>query len=225
MKKRIVVIGASRGIGAELVKHFAHLGHDVIGVSRTQALHCDWIKTDIATEEGIQYLCKKLNNQRVDTLLFSSGVWEEYGFTNEFDFRKTTLAETNHIMSINLVAPIEITKRLAYNLNLSDNPRAIYLGALSGLDNLPSEQVAYAASKFGLRGAIQALRKALKKENIGFTVINLGNVGTEEVLQDIEEKRTKAQTLIPLTDIISTAEWILSVSPSVEIAEVDLIQR
>ena len=143
----------------------------------------------------------------------------------DFDFRKTSDLETRHIMSVNLVAPIEITRGIIKNLSLASNPRAIYLGALSGIDQWASSQVAYSASKFGLRGAIQALRLALKEEGIGFTVINPGNVATEEVLMDIQEGRLKEQAPIPISDIISAIEWVLSLSHSVEVGDINLIQK
>jgi len=223
--KKILVIGSSRGIGAEIVKYFSDLGHTVLGVSRTKSTNCEWIQGDISDNLGIKTLLTTISKIRIDTFIFSSGVWEEYGFMDEFDFRKTSDVETRHIMSVNLIAPIELTKGIAKILALSSNPRAIYLGALSGIDQLSSSQVAYSASKFGLRGAIQGLRVALKEENIGFTVINPGNVGTEEVLLDIKEGRFKEQTPIPMSDILSSVEYILSVSSSVEIADINLIQK
>ena len=36
MKKNIIVTGASRGIGYELVKYYASNGHRVIAISRNQ---------------------------------------------------------------------------------------------------------------------------------------------------------------------------------------------
>jgi len=225
MNKTILVIGSSRGIGAEIVKHLSKSGCKVIGVSRSPSVECDWIKADISTGDGIQKLLMEIGDVTIDTLIFSSGVWEEYGFLDEFDFRKTSDQETRDIMSVNLVAPIEITKGIVKNLSLAPNPRAIYLGALSGLDQMASSQVAYSASKFGLRGTTQALRLALKEEMIGFTVINLGNVATEEVLIDIQEGRTKQQGLIPIPDIISAIEWILSLSKPVEVGEINLMQK
>jgi len=225
MKKKILVVGASRGIGAEIVKYFSNSGHDVFGVSRNHAIECEWIQADISTVDGIQNLFTKIGQMPIDTLIFSGGVWEEYGFMEDFDFRKTSDLETRHIMSVNLVAPIGITKGIVKNLSLTSNPRAIYLGALSGVDQWASSQVAYSASKFGLRGAIQALRLALKEEGIGFTVINPGNVATEEVLMDIQEGRLKEQAPIPISDIISAIEWVLSLSHSVEVGDINLIQK
>jgi short-subunit dehydrogenase len=79
-------------------------------VSRSPAIECKWIKADISTPEGIQYLITQIGQMPIDALLFSGGVWEERGFMECFDFRKTSDIETRHILSVNLMAPIEITK-------------------------------------------------------------------------------------------------------------------
>ncbi len=225
MKNNIVVIGSSRGIGAELVKHLVESGHSVYGVSRSRSTNCEWIEGDISTAKGIEKIGNKIGNQRIDTLIFSAGIWEEKGFMPDFSFLATKDQETREIMSINVVAPIEVTKRLINNLSLSNNPRALYLGAMSGVEHLASDQVAYSASKFALRGAIQGLRSALRGSFIGFTVINPGNVATEEVLLDIKEGLFKNQQPIPISDITATVDWLISLSNNVEIGDVNLGQR
>jgi len=225
MKNNIVVIGSSRGVGAELVKHLVESGHSVYGVSRSLSINCEWIQGDISTAEGIEKISNQIGNQRIDTLIFSAGVWEEKGFMPDFSFLATKDQETRDIMSINVIAPIEITKRLVNNLSLSNNPRALYLGAMSGVEHLASDQVAYSASKFALRGAIQGLRSAIKDSSIGFTVINPGNMATEEVLLDIEEGRFNNQQPIPISDITATVDWLISLSSNVEVGDVNLSQR
>lgn len=225
MKKNIIVIGSSRGIGIELVNHLVKFGHNIYGVSRSRTVNCEWIEGDISTPEGIEKVGSKVGNRSIDTLIFSAGVWEEKGFMPDFSFLSTKDKETRHIMSINVVAPIEVTKRLVKNLSMSHNPRAIYLGAMSGVEHLASDQVAYSASKFALRGAIQGLRAALRSRGIGFTVINPGNVATEEVLSDMEKGHFKNQQPIPISDIASTVDWLMSLSSNVEVGDINLSQK
>jgi short-subunit dehydrogenase len=153
------------------------------------------------------------------------GVWEDGAFTEQYDFMKSSDRETRYVIAVNTIAPIELTKQLAKNLAKSDNPRAIFIGALSGLDNSASVEVANTASKFGLRGAAQALKLALRDRRIGVTVINPGNVATEEVLTDIEEGRFSQQVPIPLADLISAIEWILSLSNTVDVGDINIHQK
>lgn len=56
-------------------------------------------------------------------------------------------------------------------------------------------------------------------------VINAGNVVTEEVILDIEEGRTLNQDLVPISDIISAIEFVLSASSYVEVGGINLIQE
>ncbi len=129
------------------------------------------------------------------------------------------------VIAVNLIAPIELVRGLSKNLSLTANPRAIFIGSLSGLDESATPEVANTASKFGLRGAIQALRLAYRDKKIGFTVINPGNMATLEVQKDIEEGRFPYQTPIPLEDLCHTIDWLLSISAATEIGDVNLMQK
>lgn len=224
-KRTIVVVGASRGIGAAVAQHFTQKGDSVFSISRGQSIAGKWIQADISTSEGITSIVSSISESTVDALLFMGGVWENGAFTDQYDFMASSDQETRFVIAVNTIAPIELTKQLAKNLAKSDNPRAIFIGALSGLDNSPTIEVANTASKFGLRGAAQALKLALRDYKIGITVINPSNIATEEVVADIEEGRFTVQVPIPLTDIISSIEWILTLSNAVDIGEINMYQK
>jgi 3-oxoacyl-[acyl-carrier protein] reductase len=224
-QKRIVVIGASRGIGAAVAQHFVQTGDYVLSVSRSQPIAGEWIQADVSTSEGIKSVADTIGESRLDALLFMGGVWEDGAFTEQYNFMQSSDLETRYVIAVNTIAPIELTKQLAKNLVKSDNPRAIFIGSLSGLDNSASIEVANTASKFGLRGAAQALKLALRDYKIGVTVINPDNVATEEVIVDIEEGRFSQQVPIPLADIISAIEWILTLSKTVDIGEINMQQK
>jgi 3-oxoacyl-[acyl-carrier protein] reductase len=224
-KRKIVVVGASRGIGAAVARHFVQKGDYVISISRSQAIAGEWIQADISTSEGIKLVADTIDESVLDALLFMGGVWEDGAFTEQYDFMKSSDRETRYVIEVNTIAPIELTRKLTKNLSKSDNPRAIFIGSLSGLDNSASIEVANTASKFGLRGAAQALKLSLRDYNIGVTVINPGNVATEEVLTDIKEGRFSQQVPIPLDDLISAIEWILTLSKTVDVGDINLQQK
>lgn len=232
-KKQILVVGASRGIGAAVAQHFAQKGDRVFSVSRSQPVAGEWIQADISTSEGIKLVADTLGESVLDAFLFMGGVWEDGAFTEQYDFFQSSDRETRFVIAVNTIAPIELTKQLTKNLMKSHNPRAIFIGALTALDNAASIEVANTASKCGLRGAVQALKIALGDKpdgiaslrKIGVTLINPGNVATEEVLADIEEGRFEEQVPIPLTDLISAIEWILTLSNAVDIGEINMQQK
>ena len=124
------------------------------------------------------------------------------------------------MIAVNLVAPIRLVKALLPALRRSENPKIIFMGALSGRDNFPGREVANSASKFGLRGVVHSLREELRSrsdsegvsQQISVTVINPGNVGTPEVLADLAADNLLDGEAIPLTDILSIIDCILSLS-------------
>lgn len=222
--KHYLLVGSSRGIGEAVTKHLLKRGDHVLGVSRTKPPQGDWIKADISTPEGIATVADTIADIPLDGLLFMGGVWEKHAFTDAFSFEASSDEETRFVISVNLIAPIEITRIAAANLAKTENPRAIYMGSLSGLDQSATPEVANTASKFGLRGAIQSLRLYYRKKGIGFTVINPGNVATEEVIGDIKAGRSPDQIPIPLDDLCGTIEWLLSLSSKTEVGDINLMQ-
>ncbi|MEL6602444.1 MAG: SDR family NAD(P)-dependent oxidoreductase, partial [Cyanobacteria bacterium J06614_10] len=126
LSKNILVVGASRGIGAAVAQHFHQQGHHIYAVSRTQAIVGNWIAADISTAAGIQQVVETIGANPLDALLYMGGVWETNAFTDAFDFQASPGAETRFVLAVNVIAPIELTKALAQNLSMTDNPRAIY---------------------------------------------------------------------------------------------------
>ncbi len=221
--KTYLVVGASRGIGEAVSEHLVRGGNRVIGVSRTQPRLDEWIPADVSIPDGIRRVGDHLGNTPLDGFLYLGGVWEQDAFTDDFDFQKSSDAETRFVIAVNLIAPIELTRGVARNLAMTPNPRAVFIGSLSGLDQLATPEAANTASKFGLRGAIQSLR--LTYREIGFTVINPGNVSTPEVLEDIEAGRFPEQEAIPIEDVFRTIDWLFSVSRTTEVGDINLFQK
>lgn len=60
-----------------------------------------------------------------------------------------------NLLSVNLLAPILLVQALLPMMTPGE--RVIFVGSTSGLDNFGCPEVANTASKFGLRGAAQAL--------------------------------------------------------------------
>ena len=220
--QRVLVIGASRGIGAAVAEHFLPQTDELICVSRTPTSFGRWIEADLSTKSGIALVVKAIADSSLDALLYMGGTWETKAFTRQYSFEQCSDEDIERVINVNLLAPIRLVKSLLPALRQADNPKIIFMGALSGLDNFSAREVANSASKFGLRGAVHALREELRSERIGVTVINPGNIATPEVLQDLREARQSATNAIPLKDLLSVIDCILSLSRSTCIKEVQM---
>lgn len=219
-----VLVGASRGIGGEAAKHLVDQGHRVLAVSRSEAVASEWVRADLATDEGIDAVAAALGDDPLDGLLYLGGTWEEGAFTEDYDFARSPRAETRAVIAVNLVAPILLAQVLAPNLARAETPRIVLMGALSGLAGRASPEVANTAAKFGLQGAAHALTLSLREQGIGVSVINPGNVATPEVEDDIREGRFGDQVPIAMADMLATVDYLLAAGPSALPAEVTLEQ-
>jgi short-subunit dehydrogenase len=217
---RVVLFGASSGIGLAVSKYFSDKCKDLITISRRKAPHGRWIKADLTDNNDIESLSNQIKELPIDTILYLGGTWEKNAFTEEYNFEKSTDFDTENVLGVNLLAPIKIIQKLLPNLRKSNNGKIIIIGAaIGGLTTQKSKEVANTASKFGLRGVIYSLRQLLSKDKIGITLINPGNIATPEVLNDLDQDETKA---IPLSDFFSIIECVMALSNRTNINEIEL---
>lgn len=218
----MLVVGASRGVGLAVAEHFAPRVNCLITASRTPSPLGEWIAADVAEAGGIARVAERVSDGVLDARVYAGGTWEAGAFTAAYSFEDGPEEDTGRVIAINLVAPVQLVRRLLPALRRAANPRVILVGALSGLDNRASREVANSASKYGLRGAAHALR--LEVPDIPVTVINPGNLATAEVEADITEGRFGQQVPIPLSDLLAVMECALTLSPAAVATEINLVQ-
>lgn len=222
MSKTILVAGASRGIGLAVAEHLAAQGDRLLTVSRTPSPVGEWIQADLSALEGVETVAKAIAETSLDALLYMGGTWETHAFTHQYRFEDCSDEDITRVIAVNLVAPIRLVKALLPALRRSQNPKIVFMGALSGRDNFPGREVANSASKFGLRGVVHSLREELRSQQIGITIINPGNVGTPEVLADLAAENLTGGEAIPLTDLLAIMDCVLSLSRATCIKEIDV---
>jgi len=225
MQRSYLVVGASKGIGAAVATHLDAQGAQILSVSRTPSPIGDWIEADVSTDAGIDAIAARLGDGPLDGLLYMGGIWEDGAFTDDYDFLSRPRSETRAVIAVNLTAPILLSQVLAANLAQAPDPRIVMIGSTSGLDRFAPVEVANTASKFGLRGAAQALATSLRPQKIGVTLINPGNVGTPEVMDDIATGAFGPQDPIPMADILHSIDYVLGCSALTTPEEINLFQR
>ena len=160
---RVLVVGASRGIGAAVAKHIMPKTNKLISVSRTAAEYGDWIKVDVSTKAGIKAIADAVGNSALDALLYMGGTWETNAFTSKYSLENCADEDIKNVIAVNLLAPIRLVKSLLPALRRGENSKIIFMGALSGLDNFPAREVANSASVLARScGKLSALLLRLK---------------------------------------------------------------
>ena len=113
---------------------------------------------------------------------------------------------------------------LIENLKKSDNAKIILIGSTWGLDNHKGKEVVFSTTKHALRGMVQALRKNLREDRIGVSIVNLGYLATEFSLDtpvDTVIQQTQSE-LIPLQDVMLALKFILSTSAASCVKEINM---
>jgi 3-oxoacyl-[acyl-carrier protein] reductase len=107
-----------------------------------------------------------------------------------------------------------VTRALLPHLEGSVNPKIVLIGSVNGLENTGMPEVAYNASKWGLRGVAHALRENLRQKRIGVTVINPGSIDRAD--------GSEREDLIPPGDLVALLRCVVSISRRSNVKEIDL---
>lgn len=230
MAKNLMILGASRGLGAAFAQALPSPGDTAWLVSRSRPRALDlpdgaerhWIQADLELETAAATIRDAVDGAAVEVLLYNAGIWEQGAFSSKYDFASSPLDETRRILAVNLSSAILCVQALLPNLRQSNNPKIILIGSTSGVDNVQDREVAYVASKFGLRGAAYALRESLRADRIAVTCINPGYIATEIPYEAGVEAALNQTSGIPMQDLVSLVRCLLSLSRGSNVKEIDI---
>jgi len=227
-----LIIGASRGIGEGFSLGLPEEGDRVWLVSRTcpEALDEDdgvdreWLELDVAAQGSGDELADWIGDETLDVVIYNAGIWESGGFEPEYDFDQAPEEESWRIIDVNLSAAITCIQAVLPHLRRSSKGRIFLIGSAAGLENTGLLEVAYTASKFGIRGLSQALRENLRWDRIGVTCINPGEVANEIPFADGPEAAIEAyeSTRIPIQDIVDLVRCVMDLSPAACVKEINV---
>jgi short-subunit dehydrogenase len=216
----ILITGASRGLGDAFSRGLGQPGDTLWLVSRNPCASLQlqdgvtrrWIQADLSSPGVHQQIASSLG--ALDVVIHNAGIWESGAFSSDYRFENVPEAETRNVLEVNLIAPILLTQILLPKIRTSSNPKIILIGSINGLENTAMPEVAYSASKFGLRGVAHALREHLRNERIAVTVVNPGSIAWESA--------SSREDLIPPADIVRLVRAVLETSNRTVVKEIDL---
>ena len=182
--KKILITGASSGLGRELAHQFAQKGNvELILVARRKealekvAKKCetfDNVKTrvfsvDIGSQDQVDQLLSVVND--VDILINGAG----YGIMK--DFSEFCDADVVNMFDTNVIGTIQLTTEIAKRMRERKSGTIVTIASIAGKIATPKSSV-YSATKFALIGYFNALRLELKKDNVHVMTVNPGPVAT-----------------------------------------------
>ncbi len=99
--QKILVVGASRGVGAAVSQHLTSYTIELITVSRSPANYGNWVEADISNQAGIETVKLAVANSPLDALLYMGGTWETNAFTKDYSFEKCSDEDINNVIAVN----------------------------------------------------------------------------------------------------------------------------
>lgn len=230
---RVLVVGASKGLGKAFMEGLGKPGDTLIGVSRSRpegvsvgkGVEVQWIAADLGQPAAaVEAVAQALAGGGVDTLIYNLGLWEAEAFAEHYRFLADHDAALQRMVDCNITATILLIKRLLPMLLESEKPRIILTGSISGLPQSGRPEVTFAASKFALRGIAEALREGYREQRLGVTCLNLGYLNTEDGLDvPVAEAAARGEGgLIPLHDVVLMVRTMLELSAASYVRELTL---
>lgn len=168
---RVLLTGASGGIGQAIATELLARGASVmlsgrspgklaalsrqLGGSGSLAERVQWHAADLDDPAGLPALREAAAQWRVNVLVNAAGT-PSFGRFESFDG-----PHFEQVLQTNLIAPMRLTQALLPALRRQRRAQVIHVGSALGRLGLPGYAV-YSASKFGLRGFCEALRRELQ---------------------------------------------------------------
>jgi short-subunit dehydrogenase len=199
----VIITGASSGIGEATARLLSRQGCPVVLAARrierleslAQEIHTAGgqalaLETDVATLDDLQNLVQSTLDKfhQIDVLFNNAGV----GRINWLD-QLDLIDDIDAQITVNLTAAIQLTRLvLPYMLDRGSG-HIINMSSVAGLLPVPTYSV-YTASKYGLRGFTESLRRELGPVGIDVSGLYPGGVNTEFRLKSRPQRQSKIRT-------------------------------
>lgn len=214
----ILITGANRGLGLEMVKQYSADGWQVIACCRepehADALHklgnnIKILQLDVSNTHSIENLSHHIGHQPIDILLNNAGILpqdQEFGTIN---------AETlTDAFKVNTVAPFILAETLFKNIVASELKIIANMSSIMGSMELNTDggYYAYRSTKAALNALIKSMAIDLKAYSIKVIALHPGWVQTDmggpNAMIAPEESVRKIRKILSTLSLIDSGSFI-----------------
>lgn len=180
--KKILITGATAGIGRHAALALVREGHHVIASGRREealtalARECEGLpgkletlRLDVTDEAAVRAAAERIGP--VDVLVNNAGTIQ----VGPLD--AMTLADFDYAMKLHCAAPLRLSLWLRDDMRERGGGRIANVASIGGIISVP-HLLPYSASKFALMGLSQGLRAELARDNIFVSTIAPGLMRT-----------------------------------------------
>jgi len=209
---RVLLTGASGGIGQAAAQVLQRAGARILGVGRSAAPApggMGWVRADLTTPAGLFAVTEAAADWGANVLVHAAGA-PCFG-----PLGAVPPAQLQAVLQANLLAPMLLTQRLLPHLLRQPRAQVVFVGSALGRIGLPGFSV-YGASKAGLHGFAEALRRELNGTSVRVQI--LGPRSTRTAFNDpaVEAYNHETGTAMDRPEAVATALLALIESEAAE---------
>jgi len=213
--KNILLLGATGGIGANLIKLLTNSGANVWMAGRQldklQALSQEnqipserILQVDLADAHAVQLFTQKIAPIAFDIFINAAGI----GIIKPID--QLQLSEMQSSLQVNVLSIFDIVKSILPKMIEVKKGLIINIPGILGKTPM-SGAAAYCASKYALVGMMQSIREELKRTEIRITQVYLG--GVDSPFWDTINLRVQREKMIQAEEAAKSI-WFLCQQPT-----------
>lgn len=182
--KTVLITGSSKGLGRSLAFNFAANNYNIILHGRDQPamaevadeilkkrVVCDAVLGDLSSQKTIDNLYDVAAKRNLDILINNAGMYAHKPFS------EMSTKELRRIIEVNLLAPAQLIMKIYPMMKERGSGTIINISSMAA--TVANEQeVAYCASKHGLRGFTRSFRYEATRHGVRMISISLGAMRT-----------------------------------------------
>lgn len=179
---RVLITGASKGIGACMARSFAEAGANVALAARSEGLLKELAvelggtahPLDVADPSQVTGFIDRVeaDGGPIDVLVNNAGV-ETLDLIEDTEEDEITRAIT-----VNLIGPERLTRQVLPGMLARNKGHLVFTSSAAAMTPAPGASV-YCSTKAGLTRFSETVRLETKKMNIGVTTLHLGPIDTD----------------------------------------------
>ena len=178
MTRKVLVTGASRGIGKAIAAKFQEHGYEAVTPSRQEL--------DLSNDKSIESFVRLHKKEYFDVIVNNAGCNDVHAI------EQVTDEELTNMMQVNLIAPIKLLRGLVGAMREQHYGKIVNIASIWAVVSKEGRCL-YSATKNGIHGVTNTLAVELAKDNIlvntvcpGFTLTELTRKNnTEKQMEEI----------------------------------------
>lgn len=215
-RRKVLVTGATRGVGEALVLRLASRGDLVFALARTEEQLASLVERggancvmpypcDVSDLENVRRVMAELESEHgtPDVLVNNAGVVENVSFLEQ-DFEVM-----DRIIDVNLKGTLYVTRCVAPGMVRRGRGRILNVSSVAGTRGI-SGQAAYCASKHGMNGFADALAQELIECGVLVSTICPGGIDTPLWDSEVNPYPGDKSGIMKPEEIVDLIEYLLS---------------